>query len=223
MGLREKGINISNPFRRLSVAADVLAKEARLPLSNWEIAQMLKGSVNEELCLIRQLLVLTGARLNEIAGLEWADITLPSASNGVGYLDIKSNAIRRLKTASSVRKVPLLPEATKLILSYQDGLGIRRSGHEPVFPRYGRPGGGDAASAALMKSLRATGIIDPRKSIHSIRHTVKQLLRDAGCPKDVRDAIQGHASNSISENYGLGHSLEVMFRWMKRINANIVG
>ncbi len=73
-----------------------------------------------------------------------------------------------------------------------------------------------------MKSLRATGINDPRKSIHSIRHTVKQQLRDAGCPKDVRDAIQGHASNSISENYGLGHSLAVMLDWMTRINARIV-
>ncbi len=84
---------------------------------------MLKGSVNEELCLIRQLLVLTGARLNEIAGLEWADITLPSASNVVGYLDIKSNAIRRLKTASSVRKVPLLPEATNSFSAIRMALG----------------------------------------------------------------------------------------------------
>jgi hypothetical protein len=36
-----------------------------------------------------------------------------------------------------------------------------------------------------MKALRRVGIVDPRKSVHSLRHTVKQRLRDVGTPKDI--------------------------------------
>ena len=79
-----------------------------------------------------------------------------------------------------------------------------------MFPRDGRDRGHTAASAALMKALRAAGVTHERKTIHSVRHTVKQGLRDVGCPKDVRDAIQGHASGDIAETYGLGHALGVM-------------
>ena len=72
------------------------------------------------------------------------------------------------------------------------------------------------ASAALMKHLRAAGINDKKKAIHSLRHTIKQALRDVGCPKDVSDAIQGHSSGDASASYGSGHSLEVMSGWLRK-------
>ena len=80
----------------------------------------------------------------------------------------------------------------------------------PVFPSYGRDGGSAAASRALMHAFRQGGIVDCRKSVHSLRHTVKQRLRDAGIPKDIRDAVQGHAAPDIAETYGLGTALTVM-------------
>jgi len=217
VGLDEAGLNIPNPFHRLRLVADVSPRDARLPLSREEIRLMLRMPVNEELELIRLLLIFTGARLNEIAGLQWEDVVFPSPSNTVGYVDIRTNAVRRLKTTSSVRKAPLLPEALSALASYRASLRTHHSPDTPVFPRYGRPGGSDAASAALMKALRKSGVTDSRKSIHSIRHSVKQELRDIGCPKDIRDAIKGHASNSISENYGLGHSLSVMYNWLQNL------
>ena len=61
-----------------------------------------------------------------------------------------------------------------------------------------------------MRALRRTGITDRRKSVHSLRHTVKQRLRDVGTPKDIRDAVQGHAAGDIAETYGLGTALSAM-------------
>jgi hypothetical protein len=54
-----------------------------------------------------------------------------------------------------------------------------------------------------MRALRRSGITDCRKSVHSL-NTVKQRLRDGGIPKDIRDAVQGHAASDIAEIYGLG-------------------
>ncbi len=58
--------------------------------------------------------------------------------------------------------------------------------------------------------MRRASLTDRRKSVHSLRHTVKQRLRDVGVPKDIRDAIQGHAGGDAAETYGLGVALRVM-------------
>ena len=44
-------------------------------------------------------------------------------------------------------------------------------------------------------------------SAHNLRHTVKRLMRDAGVPKDLRDAVQGHGGQSVAETYGRGVAL----------------
>ncbi len=112
--------------------------------------------------------------------------------------------------------MPLLPDAIAIFHLARLRAGGQSEPEDAVFPRYARSGGADAVSQALMKSLRKAGVTDRRKSIHSIRHSVKQALRDVGCPKDVRDALQGHASNDMAENYGTGHSLKTMMEWLRK-------
>src|SRR5262245_11746940 len=85
-----------------------------------------------------------------------------------------------------------------------------------------RSGGGSAASQALMTFLRRIGITDRRKVVHSIRHSIKQALRDAGCPKDVRDAIQGHSSGDVAETYGSGHAVLSMAEWLERASRMLL-
>jgi integrase len=213
--LTECQIPIRNPFHRFHVANDVAAIDARIPLSTKEVGIVRTLNVNAELRVIVEILVMTGGRLNEIAGLEWGDVHFTGLSTQLAFIHIRPNATRRLKTASSNRTVPLLEPSRDAIIGLRS---LRQTGTRigPIFPRYGRSGGADAASAALMKALRKAGVTDKRKSIHSIRHSVKQALRDVGCPKDIRDAIQGHAANDVAENYGLGHSLETMTVWLER-------
>lgn len=43
--------------------------------------------------------------------------------------------------------------------------------------------------------------------VHSLQHTYKDMLRDAGVPKDLQDFLLGHAASSVGENYGQGYSL----------------
>ena len=91
-----------------------------------------------------------------------------------------------------------------------------RSG-EPVFTRYARDRGADAASAALMKAVRAE-TKDKRLTVHGLRHRVSDKLRDAGAPVEVRHGFLGHSSTAIAENtYGSPTArLREFMKWADR-------
>lgn len=55
------------------------------------------------------------------------------------------------------------------------------------------------------------GITDPRKApSHSWRHRFKDACRRAGIEKAVHDALTGHASTDVGDQYGLGYPLEAL-------------
>ena len=85
-----------------------------------------------------------------------------------------------------------------------------------IFPNYARPRGNDAASAMLMKRLRRA-ITDKKLTMHSLRHRMKDKLRNTGCPEAVSMAILGHGSNTVAANYGSGYALEVMREHMQKV------
>jgi integrase len=120
-------------------------------------------------------------------------------------MHIRPNSIRGLKTKTSVRTVPLSERCQNLANSMLEGL----SSTCPIFERYGRPRGSDAASGMLMKHLRLV-VEDSKVTIHSIRHRMKDRLRNTGCPEAISRELLGHAQPGIAANYGSGYALEVM-------------
>jgi integrase len=210
VSLREYGINIRNSFHEFSVRDPLAARRKRLSFTEKELKTILELPVKEELSTIVTVLAFTGARLREITGLTWDDVQ--DLEGNQAFLELRPNEVRTLKTPWSARAVPLLKQAAGVLREHRSTRLARSKsldGAAPVFPRYGQDGGSAAASRALMKALRRGGIVDPRKSVHSLRHTVKQRLRDVGTPKDIRDALQGHAAPDIAEIYGLGVALTV--------------
>jgi integrase len=137
------------------------------------------------------------------------DINLETQS-----LLIRPNELRALKTKGSDREVPLSPEALARLTMRIEGL----SDADPVFVRYSAKRGNDRASAMLMKRLR-TRIKDNKKTIHSLRHTMKDGLRNTDCPEHLSRAILGHSENSVAANYGKGYALSVMRRAMESVWA----
>lgn len=219
--LREFDIQRRNPFERYTVADPTPNREKRLPLTTDEISVFLTLSVNTELGTIARLLVFTGARLEEICGLGWNDVR--DLSGQKPFIEIRPQEFRGVKTHSSRRVVPLLPAAIDALNTYLQTAQIapgEAKGNTPVFPRYGRDNGNAAASAALSKAIRTRGITDPKKTTHSVRHAVKQALRDSGCPKPISDYIQGHASPNVAESYGLGVALDMMTEWLTKATQN---
>lgn len=154
--------------------------------------------------IIAAIMLETGPRIAEISGLKVSDVVLDAQ---VPYLRIAPNEWRDLKTESSRRKVPLvglsLKAAQKAVEQAGEGVAL--------FPAYARARGNDSASAAVNKLLKPFGITSK-----SFRHSLKDRLREAGCPQDIRDAIQGHENGSIAETYGHGHTLQTMHGWLLR-------
>ena len=147
------------------------------------------------------------ARLSEILGLEVRDVDLQERS-----ITIKPNGIRGLKTKGSNRTIPLSRRAAAVLQGHRQG----KEDGEAIFPKYARPRGSDAASAMMMKRLR-TVITDRKLTMHSLRHRMKDGLRNTGCPEAVSMAILGHGSNTVAANYGSGYALEVMREHMERV------
>ena len=170
--LVENDLDLRNVFQGLKIKGAGSSKTDRLPVTDEQLATLLPvygtSPVPEALFVT---LADTGARLAEIVGLEAQDLDLSK-----GCLNIRHNSIRRLKTKTSDRVIPLSRRAQELLRQHQDGL----SDTSPIFPQYARPRGSDAASAMLMKRLR-TQVSDPKVTIHSLRHRMKDKLRNTGC------------------------------------------
>ena len=86
----------------------------------------------------------------------------------------------------------------------------------PLLLKYAQPPCTDSASAMMMKRLR-TVITDKKLTMHSLRHRMKDELRNTGCPEAASMAILGHGSNSVASNCSSGYALEVMREHMERV------
>lgn len=200
-GIREFDLGaagVTNPFEKLPVAkgADAApgasAKSKRLPLPANLITAM-RGRLTGDLLLIWRLLEGTGCRGSEVSGLRVEDVRLKDACP---HIMVVWHEGRRVKVGSSLRAVPLvgdaLEAAKEAVKAAGEGLYL--------FPRYVRPRGGDAVSAAIMKHLKPLRT-DRRHVVNSLRHNLTDRLRLAGVTKTDEDAIIGHAAPSV----GIAH------------------
>ena len=160
---------------------------------------------------LRWLLALvsdTGLRIAEAAGLEMADILLDGETP---HLRVTPNSARRLKTRGSTRLVPLV--GASLWAAERVVANVRG---DYAFPRYVREKRCKAthASNTLNKWLRSQGI---DKTLHGLRHSLRDRLREVEAPMEVQDELGGWAKRSVGQGYGQGRSLANLHGWMSKI------
>ncbi len=146
----------------------------------------------------------TGARISELAQLATDDLKLAEDAGPV--LAIREDAERgqRLKTAASVREVPVHPELVRLgLLDYWGA--IKEHGAGPLFPAIARTelnGAGGKVSQWFGKYKTAkgfgTGLV-----FHSFRHTLHTRLVAVGVPAAHADALAGRSGRSVGEKHYL--------------------
>jgi len=204
----EHSLNIPNVFTNLRIKGAGASKLDRLPLSDTQVVHLETAYSNDTTAwALFVCLRDTGCRVSEIAGLRVKD-----CDTGNGCLSISPTPWRTLKTNNSQRSVPLSPEAIKALEEVSQG----KDPEAPLFPQYAKERGGDNCSAMLMKRLR-TIITDKKLTMHSLRHRMKDKLRNTGCPEAISMAILGHGSNTVAANYGSGYALGVMQEHMEKV------
>ena len=204
----EHSLNIPNVFTNLRIKGAGASKLDRLPLSDTQVVHLEAAYSNDTTAwALFVCLRDTGCRVSEIAGLRVKDCDTDKEC-----LIISPTPWRTLKTNNSQRSVPLSPEAIKALEEVSQG----KDPEAPLFPQYAKERGGDNCSAMLMKRLR-TIITDKKLTMHSLRHRMKDKLRNTGCPEAISMAILGHGSNTVAANYGSGYALDVMREQMEKV------
>lgn len=147
--------------------------------------------------------LLSGMRRSEIFNLTPARIIL---NEGQYFFDVP-----RSKTESGIRKVPVHPLLLRLgLLDF-----VRAAPADaPLFPDMT----GDAMGKFFARLLVSAGVKTKKLTFHSFRHTFIDALRAAQVPEKVLQAIVGHASTSVTDNYGSGHPLSVLAEHVAKAN-----
>jgi integrase len=165
----------------------------------------------------------SGARAGEIAQLLTTDFHFdgPVPYISFGVKDSQGRRTKTIKNRASIRDVPIAP--VLLELGLEQWVGRRKSvwGEAPVFREIKTGASGnmsDGMSKWWGRHFREHGLWKPGRGPHVWRHTLIDILRDAGVPKELIDAIVGHKDRSMNAGYGRGFGLERKLEAMSKID-----
>ena len=170
------------------------------------------------------LALFTGARESELCQLRAADVR--EESPGLWCIDIHDLGQNRVKTATSVRIVPL--HATLLRLGFTEYVRtLSQVSTTPLFPHEERNGRGEfgAFSKRFNRFKEGLGIKsdqDLKLDFHSFRHTMQHDLYGKGCEEYVVNAICGHGNGGRMgvHTYSRGPGLTAMRETLSLLDFN---
>jgi integrase len=206
-GFSELEIEKRNPFSRLIIKDEGQDRKKRGVFTKDQLQDGYKEAMasSSPIRLLMPILGETGCRLGEIVGLRLVDVDLTNE-----VIHIRPNPMRRLKTAGSERSLPLVGHGLEAMR-----MALRQSDDEWLFPRYIHDDGCRAthASNALNKWLKARfgGL-----TAHSLRHTMRDRLREVEAPLELIDQIGGWSTvGGVGSKYGQGYKAEVLRKWLE--------
>lgn len=214
----QEGLIDENPFVNLRLTHYGRESLSYLPFDPEELDAIFAQEMNPQDRLCMSLLAVTGARLDEIALLDWSQVR---TEYGITYLDLRPEQTK-VKTDGSHRIIPvhsavapLLSGGEGRVFDYKTDINEKSQ---------------NDASRQLMPYIRNV-TTDRRKAVHSLRGTFKQMLENAGVTpelvasleageitlkeidkaindnkieKRVNDKITGHSARDVSGKYGFG-------------------
>lgn len=186
---------------QLSLTGYGSAREKKRDWTEDELKQVFQLDMPEQDRLCLAILACTGARLDEIALLEWDQFQTGQTTDGnvIHWLDT-TDAI--VKNRASRRLIPLLPKVANLIEAHPKGLNEKEPARLFSYPRDKRDGKAEnKASLALMKHLRKVNT-DKTFAVHGLRHTFTTMCRTERVDWEMREFIMGRGGKGEGVNYG---------------------
>ena len=191
--------------RKLEVGRDIPA-----PAEIKRVIAVAKD--NERMHALLLTVTLCGLRASELRGLRWADVDLKSGELRVRQRADRYNIIGAPKSASSVRTIPLPPEAVAALKVWK--LACPKGELDLVFPTgtgaimYHR-----SMLDSLAPVMAAAGVVDkhgkPKYALHAFRHFFASWCinrrADGGreLPAKVVQGLLGHGSIVMTlDRYG---------------------
>ena len=203
----EQGLECQNAFAKVYLPSNTDAKKRHaINPSNMAKIKAECLSLDDDIRWLVAIIFDSGMRLSEAAGLMIDDLKL---EEDIPYIDLKPHPHRRLKTASSERKIPLVGLslwAAKRLKQHSTGLYC--------FPRYTNSErcNSNSASAAINKWIKTVG--GSNDVIHGLRHSFRDRLRAVEAPTDMIDQLGGWALKSVGQGYGDGYELDLLSNYL---------
>lgn len=209
------GLIAANPLHGLKLSTYGVRKENYRPLSDKQLAALFAiPNLPQELKYLWAILIATGMRLEEVALLHTDQVILED----VPYFDLRS---AKVKNKGSARRVPIPEIVLPLAIHLKNN---PRSADGRLFSFAMKSDGKSRASELSSHwrkkvKLEAMAPSGPgRFTLHSMRGSLKDKLRDAEVPDALNDAILGHGQHTVSASYGDGHSIKRMQEALNKIS-----
>ena len=217
----EKAPGCINPFEKLEIPGEGADSTARVPFTADQLAVVYREcyTTDDDIRWLVAMLIDTGARLAEVAGLPLADIRLDAE---VPHIVIQAHPWRPIKKPAKALKAPsrTVPLVGASLWAARRVVESAPEGERMAFPRYTdeKECRATHASNTLRLWLKRIGI---GRVPHELRHALKDRLREVECPKDINDALLGHGSKSVGDRYGTGYGLTVKAGWMGKVALSV--
>jgi integrase len=209
--IQEHGLDCTNAFARIYLPSDNNTKK-RHAITAFNMAKINKECIalDDDIRWLVAIIFDTGMRLSEAAGLMLSDLHLDAE---IPHIHLIPHPHRRLKTASSERKIPLVGLslwAAQRLKQHPTGLYC--------FPRYTNSErcNSNSASAAINKWIKT--VAGPNDVIHGLRHSFRDRLRAVEAPTDMIDQLGGWSLKSVGQGYGDGYSSDLTSRYLQKIS-----
>ena len=207
----DSSININNIFMGHHLEDTTKKREELSPETIITLQSNPVAPNVDDVGAIIDILLDTGLRISECAGLMWTDVHL---EEDIPYLSITQHPHRSLKTKSSARDIPLVGKPFAQFKQRQRQAYKSRF----VFPRWNKRGitNGNSVSASVNKRLRK---LESNISAHSLRHTFVTRMRDVEAPLEVIQYILGHRipGEAMTGGYGSKKLLSLKHRYILMI------
>lgn len=145
-----------------------------------------------------QALLITGARKNEMMGVEWS------------HLDFKRKSIVINDKVDGERVIPLTPYLSSILNSLPKV-------NKWVFSANSKTGCLHEPRAAHVRALEMAGL--PHISIHGLRRSFGTLAEWVEAPVGVVAQIQGHKPSAIAEKHYRRRPIDLLRAWHVKIEA----
>jgi integrase len=202
----KRGAVAVNPFAALPIGESVTKRER--VLSDQELAEIWRaaGDVAAPYGSIVRLLILTGQRRGEVAGMVWNEIADDLTAWTMPGQRTKNGAVHTvpLSAAASVIIKATLPadtkEAKRVVAELQSAGALILPGEKGAYAGWSKAKRAldKAIGAARAKAAGKSGKAAPIEpwSIHDLRRTVATGLQRLGVRLEVTEAVLNHISGS---------------------------
>lgn len=207
-----EGFAVQNPADGLkAVKAPPKEKRSRRPFTREEIARVLSvASPDWRLMTLAGLQ--TGQRLGDLARMDWGELDLTAArwevtTGKTGHrlrIPLSADLVTELqaRARTGVQRGPVFPELAAVLQRTGGRVGLLSNAFADILYRSGlrRYSPHDRISKGGKKAELVAAGADRREqqelSFHSLRHTARTWLEEAGQPKAVIDALIGHEGDT---------------------------